>query len=279
MSNKGIIVIGGAFNPVHTQHLSILSLTKHELETKYHYNIIGAYLAVAPDGYVKNKMLKASPPQRAMSIFHRLSMARLAMQSVEWIKNSPFLEKIMDRHYGGAPDLGRRAVSLIEADLKERISVFIVVGADRAISKEGKYRWRNHPSEFITVCVGREDEDNNDDDEGEINNNSSEGESSASTQSKTEDHTSLTEKFLLDVKEHKVPHPNKWVIIEECVDPVSSTQVRKMLEEYHVAEDKPKEIREKEQEAIAHKLESDNLLHKEVMDYIQHHKLALYQKL
>jgi len=279
MNNTGIIVIGGAFNPVHTQHISLLTLTKHELETKYNFNIIGGYLAVAPDGYVKNKMLQCSPPQKAISIVHRLSMAKLAMQSVKWIKNSPFLDKIMSSHYGGAPDLGRRAVSLIEAELKERISVFIVVGADRAISKAGKYRWRNHPSEFITVCVGRDVDDNNDEDENNNNNNDESSSSGSKDDSKVEDHLSLKEKFLLDVQENKVPHPNKWIIIEECVESVSSTQIRKMLDGYYDAEDKPQEVKESEQNFITTKLVEDNLLHKEVTDYIQNHKAELYLRM
>jgi nicotinic acid mononucleotide adenylyltransferase len=51
-----IIILGGAFNPVHTQHIALLCLAKEELEKSGTWNILGGYLAVATDGYVRHKL-------------------------------------------------------------------------------------------------------------------------------------------------------------------------------------------------------------------------------
>jgi nicotinic acid mononucleotide adenylyltransferase len=72
---EAILVLGGAFNPIHTRHLALMNLVKAVVETEHNYNIISGLLAVALDGYVRAK-LKA----QAMKAEHRLAMCNLAMR-------------------------------------------------------------------------------------------------------------------------------------------------------------------------------------------------------
>ncbi len=70
-----IMCVGGAFNPVHTQHVQMLNLAKSHLESNQkNLNIIAGFLAPAPDGYVKRKLRT----DRAMKAEHRLLMCKLA---------------------------------------------------------------------------------------------------------------------------------------------------------------------------------------------------------
>lgn len=56
-----VIAMGGAFNPVHTQHVAVMVEAKRFLENYGgggQYKVIEGCLAPAHDGYVKRKMEK-----------------------------------------------------------------------------------------------------------------------------------------------------------------------------------------------------------------------------
>lgn len=54
--NKEIVlVLGGAFAPLHTQHVAAMNCAKKCAE-EHGYTVIAGYLAVSTDGYVKNKL-------------------------------------------------------------------------------------------------------------------------------------------------------------------------------------------------------------------------------
>ena len=50
---RAIVVLGGAFCPVHCGHIEALMAAKRHAE-KHGFEVVGAYLAVAPDGYTWN---------------------------------------------------------------------------------------------------------------------------------------------------------------------------------------------------------------------------------
>src|SRR5438445_472249 len=93
---EAALVLGGAFNPVHTQHIALMSLVKEVVETEHNYTISAGYLAVAPDGYVRAKL-----EDQAMKAEHRLAMCNLAMRGQDWLLPC-------DRAYGSAPECGLR---------------------------------------------------------------------------------------------------------------------------------------------------------------------------
>jgi hypothetical protein len=56
-----VISMGGAFNPVHSQHVAIMIEAKKFLESYGGgtvYKVVGGCLGAAPDGYVQRKMNK-----------------------------------------------------------------------------------------------------------------------------------------------------------------------------------------------------------------------------
>ena len=101
-----IIILGGAFNPVHTQHIDLLCLAKQELETSGQWNIIGGYLAVAPDNYVLHKL--HSRNEYTIQLKHRLRLINEVMKDIPWLRNSPFQEEMLKRHDSSAFALGQR---------------------------------------------------------------------------------------------------------------------------------------------------------------------------
>ncbi len=75
-----ILCVGGAFNPVHTQHVQMLNLAKSHLEAnQQNLKIIAGCLAPAPDSYVKRKLRTG----RAMKAQHRLLMCKLAAKVIQ----------------------------------------------------------------------------------------------------------------------------------------------------------------------------------------------------
>eukprot|EP01125_Pyxidicula_operculata_P004406 TRINITY_DN1675_c0_g1_i1.p1 TRINITY_DN1675_c0_g1~~TRINITY_DN1675_c0_g1_i1.p1 ORF type:complete len:231 (-),score=35.79 TRINITY_DN1675_c0_g1_i1:4-696(-) len=136
---QAILAIGGAFNPVHTQHVKVLEIAKETVEKRRpDIQIIGGYFAVSTNGYVKSKL-----KDKAMKGVHRLEMCRLAMEGFDWM--IPTTEC-----FGSAPVCAKK-------HSKPNTLHIIVVGADRAITQGGKKaKWRANPKKgTMFVCVGR----------------------------------------------------------------------------------------------------------------------------
>ena len=93
-----ILILGGAFNPVHTQHIASLCLAKDELEKTTEWNIIGGYLAVATDNYVLHKL--HSKNEHTIKLQHRLAMINEAINDIPWLINSPFQQEMLKQHDG-----------------------------------------------------------------------------------------------------------------------------------------------------------------------------------
>jgi nicotinic acid mononucleotide adenylyltransferase len=135
---EAVLVLGGAFNPVHTQHVALMSLVKRGIGTKHHYAISAGYLAVAPDGYVRAKL-----KDQAIKAEHRLAMCNLAMRGQDWLLPC-------DRTYGSALECGLRRRQ------RREVRILVALGADRAMGKSERAKWRRPAKEgIITVCIGR----------------------------------------------------------------------------------------------------------------------------
>ena len=135
---EAILVLGGAFNPIHTQHVALMNLVKEVVETEHNYAISAGYLAVAPDGYVRAKL-----KDQAMKAEHRLAMCNLAMRGHDWLLSC-------DRTYGSAPECGLRRRP------RGDVRILVVLGADRVMGRPERAKWRRTPKEgMVTVCIGR----------------------------------------------------------------------------------------------------------------------------
>lgn len=139
MSNECILSMGGAFNPVHTQHIETMQMAREYLEKEKGLVVHKGYLAVAHDGYVQNKM-KGMPMIKS---FHRINMVNLAIKKHEWL--SP-----MHKCYGSAFEC---ASSCAPSDCLK----VIVIGADRAISRSLP-KWRikaKKQKNVLNLIIGR----------------------------------------------------------------------------------------------------------------------------
>jgi len=135
--------MGGAFNPVHSQHVAIMIEAKKFLESfggGTVYKVVGGCMGPAPDGYVQRKMQKKG--ELVISGEHRVAMCNLAIKDVEWMKPS-------DRTFGSGIAAAKH--------IFPKKDIVVVVGADRAVRKgRGKWIGRNDTEGVITtLCIGR----------------------------------------------------------------------------------------------------------------------------
>ena len=237
-----VLIVGGAFNPVHTQHIALLCAAKEELEHQGDWRIIGGYFAVATDGYVRQKL--RSRNERTMKLQHRLALVRQAMEDVPWLANSPFQAEMLTQHDGSALALSERLQKLLKND---QVQVLLVAGADRMVSR-GVPKWRKavkHPSPLIkTVGVGRE----------------------------TEEGINLRKLWRDDWNKNLIPQPENFILLQTSVQAVSSTMVRAHLHRWFLAKNDPAEQREIEEELV-YRL---GYLHASVMNSIKIHPDDLY---
>ena len=235
-----VIILGGAFNPVHTQHLALLCLAKEELEKSGAWRIVGGYLAVATDGYVRHKL--AARNERTMKIEHRLALVKEAMKDIPWLRESPFQDEMLKRHDGSAFELSQRLMRLIKDD---RIQILILVGGDRMV-KKGVPIWRRSlPNRVpvIRVGVGRMmDEDVN-----------------------------LFQLWRDDLQKNLIPHPNEYLLLNIPLRSVSSSLVRTYLHRWFQSSSEA-ERTELEKDLVS----THSFLHAHVLDYIKLHRNDLY---
>ncbi|CAF4057180.1 unnamed protein product [Adineta steineri] len=236
-----ILIIGGAFNPVHTQHIALLCLAKEKLEATSEWNILGGYLAVATDGYVSHKL--HSRNERTIKLKHRLALVYEAMKDVPWLLNSPFQEEMLKQHDGSAMALGQRLKRLLKND---NIQILLLIGGDRMV-KKGVPIWRK-PSEnrtsVIRVGVGRVMEDEID-------------------------------RFTIwqdDLDKNLIHNPKDFILLNIPLRSVSSSIVRNHLTQWFNAKDNLEEQTQLENDLVNSKC----FLHSPVMSYIKTHHDNLY---
>ena len=235
-----ILILGGAFNPVHTQHITLLCLTKQELESTGEWNIIGGYLAVAPDNYVLHKL--HSRNERTIKLKHRLGLIHEAMKEIPWLINSPFQEEMLKQHDGSAFSLSQRVKRLLRND---NIQTLIVVGGDRML-KKGVPIWRqsSHNSSIIRVGIGRIMDEN-------IN---------------------LLGLWQKDLNKNLIHNPREFIILNIPLQSVSSSLVRNYLTQwFNSSNDFEKQLKIEDD-----LINCNSFIHLNVMNYIKKHQTDLY---
>ena len=235
-----VLVLGGAFNPVHTQHVALLCLCKQELEARGRWNVIGGYFAVATDNYVLHKMKSRS--ERTIKLQHRLELVKEAIRDVPWLANSPFQEQMLQQHDGSAFALGQRLKRLMKDD---RVQLLIVIGADRMV-KKGQPIWRKStpPSSTIRVGVGRVLNENID----------------------------LLDLWQTDLANDRIVNQNEFILLNSSVGSVSSSLVRRHLHEWFLARDDASKRDEIETDLLTRQ----SYIHSSTMNYIKEHRDDLY---
>ncbi|CAF0832896.1 unnamed protein product [Adineta ricciae] len=196
---SAILILGGAFNPVHTQHIALFDLVKQELEATGEWQVIGGYLAVAPDNYVLHKL--HSRNERTIKLEHRLALVREAMENVPWLRNSPFQDEMLKQHDGSATGLGQRLKKLLN---NPNVEVLILVGGDRML-KRGEPIWRRASAKTPVKHVGV----------GRI----------------MDEHINLLELWQADLEKNLVPRHQQYIILNIPLRSVSSSLVRIHLQQ------------------------------------------------
>jgi nicotinic acid mononucleotide adenylyltransferase len=134
-----ILVLGGAFNPVHPGHVALMELARSVVEADHGYRVLAGHLAVSPDGYVRQKL-----KGQAMKAGHRLAMCNLAAQGHDWIVPAV-------KPFGSAPECG------LHLRPRDDVRILVVMGADRALADSPeRAKWRRASKHrIVTVCVAR----------------------------------------------------------------------------------------------------------------------------
>jgi nicotinic acid mononucleotide adenylyltransferase len=235
-----IVILGGAFNPVHSQHIALLCLAKQELEITGEWNIIGGYLAVAPDNYVLHKL--KSRNERTIKLKHRLALINEAMKDIPWLINSPFQEEMLKQHDGSAIGLGQRIKGLLKND---NIQILILIGGDRMV-KKGVPIWRKPSGKTSVIRVGV----------GRIMN----------------ENINLFELWQDDLHKNLIHNPKEFILLNIPLQSVSSSIIRIHLNQWFNAKDDPEKQIQIENDLI----NSNSFLHSPVMNYIKNHQDHLY---
>uniref|UniRef100_A0AAY5KQF4 Cytidyltransferase-like domain-containing protein n=1 Tax=Esox lucius TaxID=8010 RepID=A0AAY5KQF4_ESOLU len=71
-----VLLACGSFNPITHQHMRLFELARDHLHQTGRFHVIGGILSPVSDGYGKQGLVLAK---------HRVAMARLALQSSDWV--------------------------------------------------------------------------------------------------------------------------------------------------------------------------------------------------
>eukprot|EP01080_Neovahlkampfia_damariscottae_P007927 gene7927-12395_t len=118
-----VLVLTGAFSPIHKMHLKILENSKKFIEEKYNFNVIGGYFSPAHDFYNKFGLLNS---------YHRVNMCELEVQKSDWI--------MVDKWECSQPNfvMQDQVLNHIKQELSEKIDnfeVFYCCGSDLLLNQ------------------------------------------------------------------------------------------------------------------------------------------------
>mmetsp|Transcript_53324 Transcript_53324/g.114561 ORF Transcript_53324/g.114561 Transcript_53324/m.114561 type:complete len:486 (+) Transcript_53324:68-1525(+) len=112
-----ILVLGGAFCPVHCGHVTAMEVARSHVEAQYAVNVVAGYFACAPSGYVTSKYKGRAIPAAA-----RLEMCNtVAREPANFLRETPLT-------FGSARAC---ADAMKKAHHSPDTQVFIICGADK----------------------------------------------------------------------------------------------------------------------------------------------------
>ncbi|KAK5598730.1 hypothetical protein CRENBAI_005644 [Crenichthys baileyi] len=71
-----VLLACGSFNPITNQHMRLFELARDHMQSTGQYKVVGGIVSPVSDGYGKQGLVPAK---------HRISMAKLALQSSKWV--------------------------------------------------------------------------------------------------------------------------------------------------------------------------------------------------
>lgn len=138
--NPVVLVAGGSFNPVHTEHIAMMETAKTYLLSSG-VNVVVGFLNISTDDYLlQAKKLGGE----AMKFHHRKEMCRIAVGNTDWLCVCGLPEKSPRK-------AGKNIKKHIQQTLGKKVQVMTVWGADTALRM--KLFSRGQPTD--AVIVGR----------------------------------------------------------------------------------------------------------------------------
>eukprot|EP01060_Flectonema_neradi_P035665 TRINITY_DN6626_c0_g1_i1.p1 TRINITY_DN6626_c0_g1~~TRINITY_DN6626_c0_g1_i1.p1 ORF type:complete len:580 (+),score=89.90 TRINITY_DN6626_c0_g1_i1:259-1998(+) len=145
-AEQTILLLSGAFSPLHKAHLQCLELTRTHLLRKK-IAVAGAYVCPSSDKYVKSKL-----GAEAMSLDERVKSSHAAVRHSNWIE-------ILDWGLASGNEISFRLSSVLNSlglvsntGQKLKFNVKLVFGADFFIRSRHHFR-------YPMIAIGRGDED------------------------------------------------------------------------------------------------------------------------
>ncbi|KAL3054953.1 hypothetical protein OYC64_017805 [Pagothenia borchgrevinki] len=71
-----VLLACGSFNPITNQHMRLFELARDHMHSTGQYQVVGGIVSPVSDGYAKQGLVLAQ---------HRIAMAKLALQSSDWV--------------------------------------------------------------------------------------------------------------------------------------------------------------------------------------------------
>uniref|UniRef100_A0A3B3ZHA9 Cytidyltransferase-like domain-containing protein n=1 Tax=Periophthalmus magnuspinnatus TaxID=409849 RepID=A0A3B3ZHA9_9GOBI len=72
-----VLLACGSFNPITNQHMRLFELARDHMHSTGQYKVLGGIVSPVSDAYGKHGLVPAK---------HRIAMAKLALQTSDWIK-------------------------------------------------------------------------------------------------------------------------------------------------------------------------------------------------
>lgn len=160
-----VLLMSGAFNPIHKQHIGTLEIAKKEIEAKDStIKVVAGYLSPSSDLYV-NKKLK----DEAISAEHRIKMIKLAVQESDWIDVDEWeIGASIDRNRNiQTYELAQYLLNYLNSDpnvlkYSNNLKVMFVVGSDSCLKSKDKSRFKKlFEAGIELIVVNREQNDPN----------------------------------------------------------------------------------------------------------------------
>jgi len=196
-----IVVLGSAANPPHQGHLHCLQVGKEFAEKQLGYQVLFTTIAVAPSGYIQNKMKKVSDSNSyCLSDECHLQALQLLQQQDQGGEHV----QCPNRTYGSALHCGK------DMRPSDDVLIVIVVGGDWG----NPHKWRTEPKTqhgtVVTVCCACQA------DQLEV----------------------LQQAFVQDQNDGLVQNENCHFALDMAGPPTSSTAIRSILWQQEGLEDK-----------------------------------------
>ncbi|XP_038127188.1 nicotinamide/nicotinic acid mononucleotide adenylyltransferase 3 [Cyprinodon tularosa] len=155
-----VLLACGSFNPITNQHMRLFELARDHMQSTGQYKVVGGIVSPVSDGYGKQGLVSAK---------HRISMAKLALQSSNWVtvdewesQQPDWMETVvtMRYHYGQILEEYKQSTGKHNDSSSPAPQLKLLCGADFLHTFKIPGLWlEDHLEELVKhfglVCVSR----------------------------------------------------------------------------------------------------------------------------